>query len=71
MSLKLKDILEGGIMKGKQATVSEERIERVTFSTRIDKNIIRSLKMISAAEEKDVYLLVEEAFERFIAERKH
>jgi hypothetical protein len=60
-------------MKGRRLIMAKDhnfqegtRPERVPFSTRIDKKLIKSIKMIALEEDKEVYVTLEEALEKFI-----
>jgi hypothetical protein len=54
----------------KSTVLTEHRIERIPFSTRIDRDLIRRLKIVSAQKQRDVYELVEEALEKIIKENE-
>jgi hypothetical protein len=53
-------------MGSKQASAVDENRERILFSTRIDRKLIKKIKFISVEEEKEIYTLVEEALKQFI-----
>lgn len=58
------------IVTKEQDLQQSKRPERVPFSTRIDKKLIKSIKMIALQEDKEVYITLEEALEKFIQEKE-
>ncbi len=45
------------------------KIERISFSTRINKALIKDLKRIALNEDKDLYIVLEEAIENYVQKK--
>lgn len=50
-------------------SVDRKGIERVNFSNRINKQLLKELKHIAVSEEKDLYIILEEALHKFVDEK--
>ena len=48
---------------------ADPKIERISFSTRINKALIKELKKIALDKDKDLYVVLEEAIENHIQKK--
>ena len=55
-------------MMAKQAV---KQYDRIPYSARIRKDIVKSIKVLAAQEETEIYTLFEEALQKLLAERNH